>query len=76
MGPIILDVNNFNTLYEAWTACKSENIEGYDSQDVAQSMYLSAAKAASAREQISHPDCLKEQLPSSLIFSLNRVQYD
>lgn len=31
MGPIMLDVNNFNDFYEAWNATMVQKVEGYNS---------------------------------------------
>ena len=44
MGPIMLDVNNHSSLYEAWTASMLQVIEGYNPHNSASaaSVYLSA----------------------------------
>ena len=44
MGPIMLDVNNHSTLYDAWTASMLQVIEGYNAHNSAHasSVYLSA----------------------------------
>jgi Ubiquitin carboxyl-terminal hydrolase len=76
MGPILLDVNAYNNLYDAWNGQQIERIDDYDSSDMAKSYYVSE----SALKLKQHPNCIKEtwisKLPKVLTFSLNRVQYD
>lgn len=87
MGPIMLNVNDYSNLYEAWKAQQFEEVEGYDSQEVAESFYVQARNRLtqsrqnqSSSSKVSHPTCIKEnwisQLPKALIFNLNRVFYD
>lgn len=39
MGPIMLDVNNFGSLYDAWNAQGLEDIEDFNCKEVAQSFF-------------------------------------
>jgi hypothetical protein len=84
MGPIMLNVNEYSNLYEAWSAQQFEEVEGYDSQEVAESFYVQARDRLTVSQKqkshLPHPTCIKEnwisQLPKALIFNLNRVFYD
>ena len=71
LGPILLDVGSHESLEEAWGASSREEVDDYNSRELAQSFYHKGQ---------SHPKCLKEtwitELPKTLIFTLGRVAYD
>ncbi len=74
MGPVMLDVNNFSNLYDAWNAQCVEEINDFNCSEVAQSFFQSPNKST------EQPRCIKEtwiqQLPKVLMFTLKRVYYD
>ena len=74
MGPIILDVNNFNNLSDAWNAQCEVDIEDFNCREVAESFYTDPEQSPKKTK------CMKEtwikELPKVLLYSINRVNYD
>jgi hypothetical protein len=44
MGPIMLDINAYNNIYEAWNAQSLEEIQDFNCKEVAQSFFTSPDK--------------------------------
>ena len=57
MGPIMLDVNNFGGLYDAWNSQGLEDIEDFNCKEVAQSFFTEQQPNGSSPEK---PKCIKE----------------
>jgi hypothetical protein len=76
MGPVMLDITNFSTLYDAWSASCVEEIEGFNCNEVAQSFFQDTPNGNSPIKT----KCVKEtwisELPKVLLFTINRVHYD
>ncbi|CDW73905.1 ubiquitin carboxyl-terminal hydrolase family protein [Stylonychia lemnae] len=68
MGPIMIDVDNYSNLYEAWNACHIEQIDDFNCDEV----FFETPK--------EKPRCIKEtwihDIPQVLMFTLKRVNYD
>lgn len=79
MGPIMLDVNNYGSLYDAWNGQSLENIEDFNYKEVAESFFVDNTPGGNETEA-NQTKCLKEtwikELPKILLFTINRVNYD
>lgn len=68
MGPIMIDVLNYQSLYEAWNAQHIEYIDDFNCNEV----FFETPK--------EKPQCIKEtwinDIPQVLMFTLKRVNYD
>eukprot|EP00347_Sterkiella_histriomuscorum_P016450 403353129 len=77
MGPIMIDIDNHSNLYEAWNSQHVEQIQDFNCQEVAKSFFETPGEVTSGQE---NPVCIKEtwieDLPSVLMFTLKRVNYD
>jgi hypothetical protein len=72
MGPIMLDVNNYGGLYDAWNSQGLEDIEDFNCKEVAQSFFTEQLPNGASPDK---PKCIKEtwiqDLPRILLFSIN-----
>lgn len=77
MGPVILDITNAGSLYEAWSATTLVEIEDFNCKEVAQSFFQDIVPNGDPQMKTK---CVKEtwikELPKVLLFTINRVNYD
>lgn len=76
MGPIMLEINNYSNLLEAWTGNAYEEIQDYNYKEVAASFMDETPMGQSPSKTKTYKELWISELPSVLFFTIQRVNYD
>lgn len=76
MGPIMLDINNYNTLADAWIGSTLEEIEDYNCKEVAASFFQETPNGISPSKTKTYKETWISEIPKVLFFTVQRVNYD